>query len=290
MTDKRHYVRDASFRRRVETRSGGSSLSVTNHYTNGGDIPSWTEATSAGSTELTRFGQVVSGDFGLAITTSSDVTTASLLIARPGADVVGAVPLADDATSPSAGLALGISHWQDFVEYGETDSSARFGWLGDLGRQTTNLGYVLLGARVYNPNTGVFTSIDTVYGGNSTAFAYPSDPVNQVDASGKFFVYFKWIRSRTYGVWAWGPIAYFNNWEISALRYSWIFVQSVVSAIDVLIVSVKFNTSTRSSLSWQLSAAAWNAHRNRARGMYFHVAFAKYGNGFVVVVASNWYR
>ena len=42
-----------------------------------------------------------------------------------------------------------------------------------------------MGARLYNPVTGLFTSLDPIYGGNDTPYAYPNDPINKQDLSGK---------------------------------------------------------------------------------------------------------
>lgn len=41
-----------------------------------------------------------------------------------------------------------------------------------------------MGARLYNPASGAFTSVDPLYGGNTTAYAYPQDPVNEYDVTG----------------------------------------------------------------------------------------------------------
>mgnify|MGYP001940238033 CR=1 FL=1 len=43
-----------------------------------------------------------------------------------------------------------------------------------------------MGARLYNPVTGRFTSTDPVYGGNANTYTYPVDPVNMTDLNGLF--------------------------------------------------------------------------------------------------------
>ena len=42
-----------------------------------------------------------------------------------------------------------------------------------------------MGARLYNTATGLFTSIDPVYGGNDTPYTYPNDPNNKQDTTGR---------------------------------------------------------------------------------------------------------
>jgi hypothetical protein len=43
-----------------------------------------------------------------------------------------------------------------------------------------------MGARLYLPTLGRFAQVDPVYGGNANSYAYPNDPVNQNDVSGKY--------------------------------------------------------------------------------------------------------
>ena len=42
-----------------------------------------------------------------------------------------------------------------------------------------------MGARLYNSVTALFTSVDPVRGGNTTAYTYPQDPINFTDPSGR---------------------------------------------------------------------------------------------------------
>jgi len=41
-----------------------------------------------------------------------------------------------------------------------------------------------MGARLYNPTVGGFTSVDPMPGGNTTTYIYPQDPVNMMDITG----------------------------------------------------------------------------------------------------------
>ncbi|MFC8923044.1 RHS repeat-associated core domain-containing protein [Cellulosimicrobium sp. NPDC057127] len=68
-----------------------------------------------------------------------------------------------------------------------------YGWLGGKERAQDTTGLTLMGARLYNPTTGLFTSVDPVPGGNTTAYAYPQDPINHQDLDGRFALR-KWIK------------------------------------------------------------------------------------------------
>ena len=95
----------------------------------------------------------------------------------------------DAATGP----ALGIEVWTDYDEYGNpadrsnaaaTGGPAGYAWLGADQRATDGSGLLLMGARLYNPTTGQFTSVGPVFGGNETAYAYPNDPIGMYDLDG----------------------------------------------------------------------------------------------------------
>jgi large repetitive protein len=59
-----------------------------------------------------------------------------------------------------------------------------YGWLGAKERALDSTGLTLMGARLYNPVSGLFTSVDPIEGGNTTAYAYPQDPISKNDVTG----------------------------------------------------------------------------------------------------------
>jgi|GEM_PF-2238460 len=79
-----------------------------------------------------------------------------------------------------------------YDEYGNTITTSEtlhsgalpYGWLGGKERATDVSGLMLMGVRLYNSVTGQFTSVDPIVGGNSTAYAYPQDPINHYDLDG----------------------------------------------------------------------------------------------------------
>lgn len=61
-----------------------------------------------------------------------------------------------------------------------------YGWHGADQRAVDTSGLILMGARLYNSVTGLFTSRDPVEGGNTTSYAYPQDPVGMNDTTGEW--------------------------------------------------------------------------------------------------------
>lgn len=82
-----------------------------------------------------------------------------------------------------------------------------------------------MGARVYNQTTSLFSSVDPVYGGNTTAYIYPQDPINHTDLDGKWR---RWARK----AWNWSGRA--SRWLTNsragrAINYACSFTWGVVS-------------------------------------------------------------
>ncbi|MEI7779888.1 MAG: RHS repeat-associated core domain-containing protein [Actinomycetes bacterium] len=74
-------------------------------------------------------------------------------------------------------------------EYGNAIAGGgqAYGWVGGKNRITNpTTGLIQMGARIYNPTTGQFGSVDPVYGGNPNPYTYPTDPIGGYDPSGKY--------------------------------------------------------------------------------------------------------
>ncbi|WGL51871.1 DNRLRE domain-containing protein [Nocardioides sp. BP30] len=84
-----------------------------------------------------------------------------------------------------------IGSYGEYDEFGNPIHSGatrvRYGFLGKDQRATDTPGnaLIMMGARVYNPKTGSFLSVDPVPGGNATPYGYPEDPINNTDISGQ---------------------------------------------------------------------------------------------------------
>ena len=60
-------------------------------------------------------------------------------------------------------------------------------WHGSAQRgyeHSSGLNQILMGARTYLPDLGIFTATDPVEGGNTTTYTYPQDPINAQDLDG----------------------------------------------------------------------------------------------------------
>jgi len=110
--------------------------------------------------------------------------TAEMLLADPHGDV-----MATCSSSPGTNV---LDSYSETDEYGNqidtTPAADRYNWLGTYQRSTdAPEGFTLMGARVYNAQTGLFAQNDPVLNGNLTRYGYPEDPVNMLDLTGQMY-------------------------------------------------------------------------------------------------------
>ncbi len=174
------YSLDAAGRRKDATTTvpGGTPTVLERHYADSSDNPAWIKETDGQGSTVTRY----VGSLGTAVAEITDSSTVTLSLPNPHGDIVTEVEI-------PGGPATGISGWADYDEYGNPSGSKDsagpgYGWLGANERATDDTGLILMGARLYNPASGSFTSVDPIFGGNETAYSYPNDPVNRTDLTG----------------------------------------------------------------------------------------------------------
>ena len=181
------YTLDVAGRRSVATVTGTNARTLTRHYADPTDNPAWVESTVGGTTSTSWYGSSLGGDLGVTVTDG----VVSVALADLHGDVVTTVTL------DGSGDVASFGEFSDYDEYGRLvtvqpdTGAATYGWLGAHERAVDDSGLILMGVRLYNPITGSFTSTDPVPGGGATAYAYPSDPVNQFDLDGRMWGWFK---------------------------------------------------------------------------------------------------
>lgn len=167
--------------RRVNEVAGG--LTTVRHYTDSSDNPEWTsQLAGANSTTEIYTGSLGAG-MGITTTIKNGVTSASMQITDTHGHTVNTINLAGTNTD--------VSSWISYDSFGNPLSSQtnsnliNYSAYGQQERATNSTGLILMGARVYNPKTNQFTSIDPIPGGNENSYSYPNDPINHNDISGK---------------------------------------------------------------------------------------------------------
>ena len=182
---------DPSARNLTQT---NGNLITTDHFTDSSDSASFTtQKTLAGALQQT---DLYIGAPGEGLNTTISVAATGSTTTTQIVDMNGSVVATIDI--PTAGNATGPDSFQSFDEYGNPETQAtpqtvtqtglqNFGWAGTANRQTETTGLILMGARVYNPVTGQFTSPDPIPGGNENTYTYPNDPINANDFTGCWF-------------------------------------------------------------------------------------------------------
>ncbi|TDO48499.1 RHS repeat-associated protein [Kribbella sp. VKM Ac-2527] len=174
------FTLDALDRRSVQTVSTSStSVQVVRHYSDTSDNPTWV----TDGTTTQRYTELVGADLALTVDQAGH---GDLTIANNHGDTVTTVSLTPNTP------ATAIASWNGYDEYGQPNSTnststgvLNYGWLGSKQRATTDSGLILMGSRLYNQATGLFTTVDPVDGGGANAYAYPTDPINQSDVTGQ---------------------------------------------------------------------------------------------------------
>jgi RHS repeat-associated protein len=176
----RSYALDPA--RRVRSWTDGSTTS-TNHYTSAsGDSPAWIGV----GTAWTRNIQAIGGDLAAVQT---DTGTVTLQLTNLHGDVVATV---DDSTSASSIASYAESN-EFGVPYFTSSAYPRYGWLGGKQRSHDTLAsIVLMGVRLYDPNTGRFLQTDPIPGGSANPYDYANqDPYNNFDLDGRWCAFGK---------------------------------------------------------------------------------------------------
>ena len=186
------YQLDVAGRRTTQTTINAGVLTdtVTNHYIDQTDSPGWITNTTTTGTATTVYTNLVNSDLTMSVITDTTGTRGELAITTPRGDIASTITI-----ETSGATANGLDTWTRYTEYGQpiTTQTTRpggttangYGWLGAKQRTTTTTGLLLMGARLYNPTTGHFTSLDPIQGGNDTPYTYPTDPINKQDTTGK---------------------------------------------------------------------------------------------------------
>jgi RHS repeat-associated protein len=203
----------------VTTESGAETHAMSYALDPAGRIASVTTKSDGVETNRIRYRYADSGDSPASVQTSVDggatwatnryltVPELGLVAEADGTSIVYQVAnLHRDIVARSSADGSVLSY-SESGEYGiPVDSAAggRYGWLGSDQRSSDALGgLILMGARLYNPNTGLFLSVDPVQGGNATRYGYPEDPVNNADTSGMASYYMRFRIRRTSASLSW---------------------------------------------------------------------------------------
>ncbi|MBO0609886.1 DNRLRE domain-containing protein [Myceligenerans salitolerans] len=177
------YGLDPAGRRATQSVTSSAGATTTErHYTDVTDNPGWAkETTPDGQSATTWYAPSATGEL------AATVTDGQLTLALTDPHGDGALSFPVTSTERVAISAPPLDEYGNPVGPTATPGSSEplgYHWMATDERATSHSGLNLMGARVYNPTTGAFTSVDPVTGGNSTAYVYPQDPVNDSDVSG----------------------------------------------------------------------------------------------------------
>ncbi|CAB4950984.1 unannotated protein [freshwater metagenome] len=173
---------DAEGRRLNET-SGNTT--TTRHYTDGSYNPTWsTQAAKATPNTVTKT-EIYTPSLGTGLNVTTTIQNGSATGVMQLHDLRGNTVTTIDLSTNTA------TAWCSYDEFGNQDSTnpantnlINYNTYAGAERATNATGLILMGARVYNPETNQFTSPDPVKGGNENSYTYPNDPLCEHDFNG----------------------------------------------------------------------------------------------------------
>ncbi|MFI5933073.1 DNRLRE domain-containing protein [Actinoplanes sp. NPDC051494] len=264
------------YRQVLDTTSGTETRRTTNHYANDSDSPSWISVSSDAGATAAWSRNIIGIDGKLAAVHSSDGTS-TLELTNLHGDVVATVPNHVPTAADPAGAST--SAYFESTEYGiarDATSTGRYNWLGGAQRSTDAVAsLILMGARLYNPASGRFLTVDSIAGGNQNAYEYPSDPINSFDVTGlKRHGGFKrhW----------WGISLYLTEWATNRL------MRGLAAGSGIAWVAAELTSWTGiggltggaiAALMAAMGGAIWACDWHD-RGVGFHYTYPWYGGGF----------
>jgi RHS repeat-associated protein len=161
--------------------------------------------------------------------------------------------------------------------------SGSFGWVGTnekISESSLGLSPVQMGARVYLPTLGRFTSVDPVQGGTPNNYTYASDPINEFDLSGNCIGPLIWMLPECLAVLGAAVEAYGGVGEVGpAAKY--LTVESKAASLSKTLGKNSLQVNTPSGIMhYDLQGAS---HYNKSTGIRIptpHIQFRPLINGF----------
>ncbi|XBH21111.1 DNRLRE domain-containing protein [Jonesiaceae bacterium BS-20] len=185
------YDLDPAGRRSTSTTTSNGGTSTTKrYYADGSDNPTWATINDGFNPEkMTWYGGDIGGSLGIEITD----TTKTLTLNDPLGSVATTIDITNSTQTPTMGPVGTYDEYGISITQAGSTGALNYGWLGGKERAQDTTGLILMGARLYNNISGHFTSVDPVPGGNTTAYTYPQDPINEFDLDGNLKIA-KWAK------------------------------------------------------------------------------------------------